>query len=393
MNTAKTQELADEGKEQGDGKAERREGVPQKMQELMDNFHGFRSLRVGDIIEGTVMRVAQDAILVDIMAKSEGVIPSHEMQTLGPEGISRMKVGDKVLVYVVHGENKEGQITLSLDKAAGEKGWHTLEQLLESGDSFEAEVVGTNKGGLLVNALGVHGFVPLSQIVSGGPEVQGEASPEQRLAHLLGRKVTLKVIEMNRKRNRLILSERAALQEWRSQQKAKLLAELREGETRRGKVTGIRNFGIFVDIGGADGLVHRSELSWEQFSSPEEIVKVGDEVDVYVMKVDAETKRIALSLRRAQPGPWESFVAKHGIGQIVTGKITKVVAFGAFARIDGAIEGLIHISELADQRIGHPKEVVKEGDTVDLKIIRIEPEHHRLALSLRQARGGAEDRG
>lgn len=366
---------------------------PQKMQELMDEFQGFRALGSGDIIEGMVMRVAPDAILVDIMAKSEGVIPSHEMQTLGPEGLSRMKVGDKVLVYVVHGENKEGQVTLSLDKAAGEKGWHTLEQLFENGEAFEAVVVGTNKGGLLVNAEGVHGFVPLSQIVSATPESEGDASIEQRLAHLVGRKLRLKVIEMNRKRNRLILSERAVAQEWRSQQKEKLLAELREGEIRRGKVTGIRNFGIFVDLGGADGLVHRSELSWEQFDSPEETVKVGDEVDVYVMKVDTEAKRIALSLRRAQPGPWEGFIEKHGIGQIVTGKITKVVAFGAFARVDGAIEGLIHISELADQRIAHPKEVVKEGDVVDLKIIRIEPEHHRLALSLRQARGGAEDGG
>lgn len=366
---------------------------PPRMQELMDEFQGYRALRGGDTVEGTVMRVSPDSILVDVRAKSEGVIPSHEMQSLGSEGISRMKVGDRILVYVLHGENEEGQVLLSLDRAVGDKGWHILQQRLESGETFEAEVVGANRGGLLVNAEGVHGFVPLSQIMSAKAKPEGDASVESGLSQLIGKRLRLKVLEMNRKRNRLILSERAAMQEWRSQQKDRLLAELREGEIRRGKVTGIRNFGIFVDIGGADGLVHRSELSWEPIHSPDEIVKIGDEVDVYVVKVDAETKRIALSLRRAQPGPWESFTQKYTVGQTVLGKITKVVTFGAFARVDGSIEGLIHISELADQRIAHPKEAVREGDVLNLKILRIEPEHHRLALSLRQAHGGAEDTG
>jgi small subunit ribosomal protein S1 len=202
---------------------------------------------------------------------------------------------------------------------------------------------------------------------------------------MVGKQFRLKVIEIDRRRNRLILSERAALHDWRNEQKERLLQELKEGEIRRGRVTGIRNFGIFVDLGGADGLVHISEVSWDRTKSPEEVVKVGDEVSIYVMKVNPETKKIALSLRRAQPEPWETIIDKYRVGQLVTGTITKLASFGAFARLEGPIEGLIHISELADRRIEHPKEVVKEGEVLTLKVLRIEPERRRLGLSLRQA--------
>jgi small subunit ribosomal protein S1 len=337
------------------------------------------------------MGTDRDGILVNVGSKSEGVIPPHEMRSLGPEPAARLNVGERVLVYVLQPETPEGQILLSLDRARGEKGWRVLQQRFEEGQSFEAQVSGYNKGGLLVNVEGVHAFVPLSQVVGVRPE--RVENGESALAQMVGKTLHLKVIEINRRRNRVILSERAALQEWRSQQKERLLSELREGDIRRGKISSIRSFGVFVDLGGADGLAHLSELSWERNKAPEELFKVGEEIDVYIMKVDQETKKIALSLRRARPEQWEEIVDKYHVGQVVPGVITKLVTFGAFARIEGPVEGLIHVSELVDRRITHPKEVVKEGDIVPLKILRVERDRHRLGLSLRRARDEGEGMG
>ena len=351
----------------------------------------YRDLRRGEVIEGLVMGADRDGILVNVGSKSEGVIPPHEMRSLGPEPAARLNVGERVLVYVLQPETPEGQILLSLDRARGEKGWRVLQQRFEEGESFEAQISGYNKGGLLVNVEGVHAFVPLSQVVGIRPE--RVENGESALAQMVGKTLHLKVIEINRRRNRVILSERAALQEWRSQQKERLLSELHEGDIRRGKISSIRSFGVFIDLGGADGLAHLSELSWERNKAPEELFKVGDEIDVYIMKVDQETKKIALSLRRARPELWEEIVDKYHVGQVVPGVITKLVTFGAFARIEGPVEGLIHVSELVDRRISHPKEVVKEGDIVPLKILRVERERHRLGLSLRRARDEAEGLG
>jgi small subunit ribosomal protein S1 len=212
-----------------------------------------------------------------------------------------------------------------------------------------------------------------------------EEDLEKRMAEMVGRTIPLKVIEVNRSRNRLILSERAATQEMRVQRKEQLLDELREGEIRHGRVTSICDFGAFVDLGGADGLVHLSELSWSQIGHPSEVVKVGDEVDVQILGVDRDKKKIALSLRRSQPGPWTRVADRYKVGDIVTGKITKLTNFGAFARIEDGVEGLIHVSELADARVPHPRNVVKEGDTLTLRVIRIDAERRRLGLSLKQA--------
>jgi len=307
--------------------------------------------------------------------------------------MSRIKVGDTVLAYVLQPETPEGQVLLSLDRARGERGWRVLQQRFEEGESFEAEVTGHNKGGLLVNVEGVNAFVPLSQVVGVRPEQPDGEVSESSLAALAGRTLRVKVIEINRRRNRVILSERAAMQEWRSAQKDRLLSELREGEIRRGRITSVRSFGVFVDLGGADGLAHLSELSWDRNRSPEEIYHVGDEVDAFVMKVDPETKKIALSLRRAQPERWEEIADRYRQGEMVVGRVTKLVTFGAFARIDGPVEGLIHVSELVDRRITHPKEVVNEGDVLPLRIVRIERDRHRLGLSLKAARDQAEAEG
>jgi small subunit ribosomal protein S1 len=234
-----------------------------------------------------------------------------------------------------------------------------------------------------VNVEGVRGFVPLSQIAD-LRRGSADESVEARLEAMKGRTLLLKVIEMNRRRNRLILSERAALQERRAREKDRLLSELQPGDTRNGIVSSICDFGAFVDLGGADGLVHLSELSWGQVSHPSQVVKVGDKVDVYVVGVDRDNKKIALSLKRLQGEPWSRVNDKYQVGQVVNGRITKLAAFGAFAEIEPGIEGLIHISELSEDRITHPKQVVREGDELPLKIIRIEPARHRLGLSLRQ---------
>ena len=357
------------------------------MAELLDEAGpAFAHLQRGDVVEGTLVGRAGDSFIVDVRAKAEGIVAPSEMHSLSPEQRGALSVGDTVLVYVLQPEVEEDQLLLSIDRARGEQGWRELQNRHESGAIFEAGVTGFNKGGLLVNVEGVNAFVPLSQVVGAAPDRESGGG----LADFVGRNLRLKVIEINRRRNRVILSERAAMQEWRAEQKDRLLAELREGEIRAGKVTSIRSFGVFVDLGGADGLVHLSELSWDREVNPENLFKIGEPVDVYVMKVDHEAKKIGLSIRRARPEEWDIVVANYEVNQVVPGVVTKLVTFGAFARIEGPVEGLIHVSELVDRRISHPREVLAEGDVVPVKIVRIERDRHRLGLSLRQARAEAE---
>jgi small subunit ribosomal protein S1 len=365
---------------------------PTDMATLLEGGLDYRTPQRGEIIAGVVMGWDREGMLVDIGAKCEGVVPRHELQSLGPEPDKRIAGGEKVMVFVVQPEVSDGQIILSLDRARGETGWLTLQERFDSGEIFEAQVTGYNKGGLLMNVEGVNAFVPLSQLVGIRPDRNRDDSGNT-LAEAVGRSLRVKVIEINRRRNRAILSERAALQEWRAEQKERLIQELREGDIRRGRITSVRSFGVFVDLGGADGLAHLSELSWDRDKSPADLFHVGDEVDVYITKIDPENKKIALSLRRAKPEQWDNVVDKYRDGQVVTGLITKLVTFGAFARIEGPVEGLIHVSELVDRRIGHPREVVREGDLLPLKIVRIERDRHRLGLSLRRARDEGEAMG
>ncbi len=348
-----------------------------------------RQLRRGEVVEGLVMGVEREGVLVDLVdigSKSEGVVPTHEMHSMGADPLSRIHIGDKLLVYVLQPETEEGQVLLSIDRARGEQGWRVLQERFESGEIFDAEITGFNKGGLLANVEGVNAFIPMSQVVGAKPGTEG-ANP---LSEMVGRSLRMKVIEINRRRNRAILSERAAMQEWRAAQKERLLEELTEGEIRSGKITSIRNFGVFVDLGGADGLAHLSELSWDRNNDPEELFKVGQEIDVFVMRVDRENKKIALSIRRAAPEQWQDLISQYHVGDVVPGVVTKLVAFGAFTRLPGPVEGLAHVSEIVDRRINHPEEVLSEGDVLPLKIVRIEQDRHRLGLSLREARSQAE---
>ena len=351
-----------------------------------------RQLRRGEVIEGPVMSIERDGVLIDLVdigSKSEGVVPVQEMHSLGSDPLSRLSIGENVLVYVMQAETEDGQVQLSIDRARGEQGWRILQERFESGEIFEAEITGFNKGGLLANVEGVNTFIPMSQVVGAKPGSDG-ANP---LSDQVGRRLRMKVIEINRRRNRAILSERAAMQEWRAEQKERLLGELTEGEVRRGKVTSIRNFGVFVDLGGADGLAHLSELSWDRNADPEQLFDIGQEIDVFVMRIDRENKKIALSVRRAAPEQWQDLIGRYEVGDVVPGVVTKVVAFGAFTRLPGPVEGLAHVSELVDRRINAPDEILTEGDVVPLKIVRIEHDRHRLGLSLREGRQEAEVRG
>jgi len=349
----------------------------------------LRPLRRGEVVEGSVMAIERDGVLVDIGFKSEGVVPQQEMLSMGADPLTKIAVGESVLVYVTQPETASGQVGLSIDRARGEQGWRVLQERFESGDVFEAEITGFNKGGLLANVEGVNAFIPMSQVVGAKPGSDG-TNP---LSAQVGRSLQLKVIEINRRRNRVILSERAALQEWRAEQKDRLLDELTEGEIRKGTIASIRNFGVFVDLGGADGLVHLSELSWDRNAQPEDLFNIGDEVNVYILRVDQESKKIALSIRRASPEQWEQMITQYAVGDVVPGVITKLVPFGAFARLPGPVEGLVHVSEIVERRIAHPEEVLEDGDVVPLKIVRIEHDRHRLGLSLREGRGEAELRG
>lgn len=365
------------------------------MAELLEaeDFSDFQP-KPGEIRDGIVVSVSPTEILVDIGAKSEGVISGRELERLSAE-VQDLKPGDAVVTYVVRSEDKEGNIVLSLARAQQERDWRRAEELLQSQDVFEGVVSGYNRGGVIVKLGKVRGFVPSSQLVTTHreaaeapaekPEEGSETDgADQWWANLVGAKLRLKVVELDRRRNRLILSERQAMRDWRKVQKQRLLEDLKKGDRLEGRVSSLASFGAFVDLGGADGLIHLSELSWGRVNHPSEVLQVGQKVQVEVINVDRERKRIGLSLRRLQPEPWSVVHEKYAVGQLVEGTITKLADFGAFARIDNEIEGLIHISELSDQRITHPREVVKEGETYTLRIIRIEPQRRRIGLSLKR---------
>jgi small subunit ribosomal protein S1 len=295
-------------------------------------------------------------------------------------------MGQKILVYVLDPEDRNGNIVLSLTRAREEQDWRDAETLLGSQDVYNGSVAGFNKGGLIVKLGNVRGFVPASQL---GPSRRRRSegdTPEQKWARMVGEPMQVKVIEVDRGRNRLILSERAAAKESREAQKDRLLAEIKPGDVRRGHVISLAEFGAFVDIGGADGLVHLSELSWKHVTHPNEVLRVGQEVEVVVLNVEHERKRIGLSLKRREDDPWTAIQKKYQIGQLIKGTITKLAKFGAFARIEGEdeIEGLIHVSELADGHIEHPRSVVSEGQSLTLRVLKIDAEKRRMGLSLKR---------
>lgn len=358
------------------------------LESLLQEGYGFTPLKRGEVREGVVVSISSSEILIDLSGKTEGVVSGRELERMPKDMLSSIQVGDEVLAYVVNPEDKNGNIILSLTRAQLEKDWREAERLYEAQEMFSSHVAGFNKGGLIVRLGKVRGFVPASQLDTSRHPRLSEAglTPEERWGELTGETLQLKVIEIDRERNRLILSERAAMREWRKVQKEKLLAELTEGEIREGRVISLADFGAFVDLGGADGLIHLSELSWKRVNHPREVLRVGSQVKVYVLNVDRDRRRIGLSLKRLQPDPWTLVEEKYHVDQLVEGVITKLAKFGAFACVvgDEEIEGLIHISELSEDHIAHPKEVVQEGQIVTLRIIRIDTDQRRMGLSLKR---------
>ncbi len=364
---------------------------PTTMEELLSEQTGeIRSLKHGDVVEGSVVRIDKDEILVDIGAKSEGVVSNRELYGRNAESQPALNIGDVVLVYVLQPESNEGHAVLSLRRAGLERKWRAMQEQLDAGVIIEAPVIDHNKGGLIVDC-GIRGFVPISQIVDFPRRPQNEqprdAAQEiaEKLQPYVGRKLRLKILEVNRKANRLILSEKVALYEERREKRDELFSSLKVGQQVKGSVRSIAPFGVFVDLGGIDGLVHKSELSWNKVNNPESGYRVGEEVEAEVIDINHERGRISLSIRRLQPDPWHSTVADLKLGDIIEGTVTKIVNFGAFVRVREGLEGLIHISELSQQRVAHPGDVVHEGQKLRLKVISLDSERHRLGLSLKQA--------
>ena len=340
--------------------------------------------QTGDIRHGVVVDKRAGELLIDIGYKSEGIVTGREVDRLEGD-FKDMTIGDEVPVYVMR-EDRDGNLLLSISRARAESDWKHAEELLESQEMFTGSVSGFNRGGVIVKIGQVRGFVPASQLSSESQSQQlTDGEPDNRWMKLMDAELRMKVIDLDRRRNRLILSERVAIREWRREQKEKLLQTLEENTVCEGVVSSLADFGAFVNLGGADGLIHLSELSWGRINHPKEVVSIGEKIKVMILNVDRERKRIGLSLRRLLPEPWETVPDRYEVGQIVRGLVTKLVHFGAFARLDGdTIEGLIHISELTERRIAHPSEVVSEGQEIDLRIIRIDTDKRRMGLSLKQ---------
>ncbi len=365
------------------------ENEPQTMEQMGDLLESNLNIdfpKAGEIRDGIIASIGENQILVSVGAKSEGIISGKEYEAIPADILTTLTVGQAIPVYVVTPEDQSGNLVLSFIRAVEEQSWLDAEAMKSSGESFESEIVGYNKGGLLVPLSTIRGFVPASQLsLTRRSEISGE-TPEEKYKAMIGEKVQCCVIEVDRERHRLILSERAASTETRDMVREKILDNLKEGDVRTGRVTSLADFGAFVNIGGADGLVHVSEISYDRITHPSEALKVGDEVKVKIISVDKERRRIGLSIRQLQNDPWSRQVNALKVGQLVEGEITRLTNFGAFAKLNipGDMEGLIHISELSEKRVEHPKEILKVGDRVALRILRIEEENHRIGLSMRR---------
>lgn len=343
----------------------------------------------GEIRRGIIATIRENEILVDIGTKSEGVISGREYEQIPQEDRQAFHVDLEIPVYVIAPEDSNGNVVLSYTRAREESDWDRVEAMVGADEVCESKVIGYNKGGVIVPVGLLRGFVPASQISLLRRSAAEGNTPEQRFNQMVGEPIEVRVIEVDRSRRRLILSERQAIQETRESLKERLLEELSEGDVRTGRVTSLADFGAFVNIDGADGLVHMSEISWDRIKNPSEVLKVGQEVQVKVISLDRERKRIGLSIRQLQQDPWVDRVSHLREGSLVEGTVTHLTKFGAFARISDDLEGLIHVSELSEQRIAHPKEVVREGDVLNLRVIKIEPDRHRIGLSLRKVDSAA----
>ena len=345
---------------------------------LREDQNSIRALAHGDIVDGVVVRVDPDEVLVDIGAKSEGIISNRELSARGETPVT-LNSGDQVKVYIIQPEDEHGNVVLSLRKARAEGIWQAVAEKESEGEILDAEVREQNKGGLIVNIMGLRGFLPSSQVAR---QFSGN------LMELVGTKIPVKILEVNRKRNRLIVSQRAAQDEDRARQREELFEKLKVGDVITGKVSGVTSYGAFVNLGGADGLIHISELSWDRINNVSDVLTVGDELSVKVIKLDPELSRISLSLRQMSQDPWDTIEQQFPPGKAVPGIVTKTKKYGAFLQIADGVEGLLHISELSWDHVERTEDVLKVGEEVEVMVLSADKVRRRISLSLRQLHGG-----
>lgn len=349
-------------------------------QELLDQ-HDYQLPKVGEIRKGIIVAINEQDVIVDLGLKRDGLVPPSDLSKLEPEERASLQINDEIDVYILNTSEPDA-LQVSINLARLNQDWIEAEKLMESGELYEGEVIGYNKGGAIIPFGRLRGFVPASHLKDLTPGM-GDRKRQQRLAKLRGDKLPLKIIEVDRHRRRLVFSQREAQKEWEEIRKQDLLENLKEGSILTGRVSGLRDFGIFVDLGGADGLVHISELAWHRVDHPREVIKVGDEIEVYVLKLDRDDQRISLSRKRLLPNPWSTVEERYAIHQLVEGTITRIVDYGAFAEIEPGIEGLLHISQLSRSTVQSANEVVNEGEVHLLRIVSIDPKRQRMGLSLR----------
>lgn len=350
------------------------------LEDLLDQ-HDYEMPQAGDIRTGVIVASTAQGMIIDLGLKRDGIVPQSDLAKLEPEERDALKVNDEVPVYVVQTEDPEA-LVVSIHLARLNQDWMEAEQLMQSGEIYEGEVIGYNKGGVIVPYGRIRGFVPISHMSDITPGM-GERRRQQRLARVRGEKIAVKIIEVDRQRHRLVMSQREAQKEWEEKKRGELMETLKPGDILSGRISGMRDFGAFVDLGGADGLVHISELSWHRIDHPREVVKLGDEVQVQVLGIDQETGRISLTRKKLLPNPWDTVSQRYTQNELVEGKITRILEYGAFAEIEPGVEGLLHVSQLSRNAVESPREVVQEGEVHLLRIVSIDQKRQRIGLSLK----------
>lgn len=353
----------------------------QELEQLLDQ-HDYDTPQVGDIRKGIIVSISPQGIIVDLGLKRDGLIQPADLSKLEPGEREALQINDEISVYILDAEEPDG-LLVSLHRARLNQDWIQAEAQLESGEIFEAEVTGYNRGGAIVAFGRLRAFVPDSHLLELGRNLN-DKQRQQKMSLMRGKKLYFRVIEVDRRRRRLVLSQREAEKERRELVRKQLVESLSEGTILKGRVTGLRDFGAFVDLGGAEGLIHVSELAWHRVNHPKEVLKIGDEVDVYVLKLDSSGQRIALSRKRAIPDPWTLVAEKYLVGQLIEGVITRIMDYGAFVEIEAGVEGLLHTSQLSRTPVNDPHQVIQEGETHLLRVISIEPDRQRIGLSLKQ---------
>jgi small subunit ribosomal protein S1 len=357
---------------------------------LLEASFAEETVERGDIVVGSILAVDNYGLIVDVGLKRDGVVPRKDLERMGVEA-SQFHVGDELDVMIVRMEDEDGNLVLSVAQAQQTEDWKKAEELMNTDGVWEGIVTDANRGGLIVPFGNLRGFVPASHVLD-LPRGLNEDERKMRMVRLINQKINLKVIEVNRKRRRLVFSQRDAQRDNREARKELLLDQLREGEIREGVVSGLRDFGAFVDLGGADGLIHISELAWHRVNHPKELLKVGDQVKVYILRLDAEGKRIGLSLKRLQDNPWAVVDELYHVGQLVEGTVSRVAQFGAFVSLDPGIEALLHTSQISEPPPEDPTLVVHEGQRLVMRVISIESDKQRLGLSLKEVTAEEKER-